>query len=212
MRTENWTPKNVTHLYAFPNPPPPHTPPHTHTHTHTTTHTPIRGHAHVKVYLKLFNEACSNGSWSRRHTSLTLFHWTQWGRRERRVVSSDSPTTERGQCDVYELQILVKLTFDHFCLYLPETKECLSGKWRSKITLSLLAYPGVQFFICLCLAVAFLFSSFLAFFLSFAQCFPTAPFFPSLNPVHYLVWARLPNESGEVCGRLLWCCHGRHWM
>lgn len=35
---------------------------------------PIRGCAHVKVYLKSLNEAWSNGCWSCRHTSLTLFH------------------------------------------------------------------------------------------------------------------------------------------
>lgn len=58
---------------------------------------PIRGCAHVKVYLKLFNEALSNCSWRCRQTSLTLFHWRQWGRRERGVVPSDLATVEKRQ-------------------------------------------------------------------------------------------------------------------
>lgn len=54
---------------------------------------PIRGCAHVKVYLKWFNEALPNGSWSCRHTSLTLFHWRQRGGRECR---GSSPGLGRG--------------------------------------------------------------------------------------------------------------------
>lgn len=55
---------------------------------HFCAPTHIRGCVHVKVYLKSLNEACSNGCWSCRHTSLTLFPWRQRGRRERGVVPS----------------------------------------------------------------------------------------------------------------------------
>lgn len=89
---------------------------------------PIRGCAHVKVYLKLFNEAWSNGSWSCRHTSLTLFHWRQWSRRECGVVPSDLATVE-----IRQLQRTWKKgphAFDFWDNYLLETVTlgCFSGE------------------------------------------------------------------------------------
>lgn len=112
---------------------------------------PIRGCAHVKVYLKLFNEAWSNGSWSCRHTSLTLFHWRRWGRRERGAVSSDLATMENRQ--VQCIWTKAHLVFDVLRLiYLklrPEDVCHRSGKDTS-------LFPKPCCLICLCVRVALL--------------------------------------------------------
>lgn len=180
---------------------------------------PIRGCAHVKVYLKSFNEAWSNGSWSCRHTSLTLFHWRQWGRRERGVVPSDLATVEKKvKCiwakvpRISETLICLKLGSQGVCQGSRGVKEAfyfLSLVYSSCLYMgvALLAQMIRLFFARLpCLFLRFLFGSLLLMFPHHSF------FFPSLNPVHYLVWARLPDASGEVCGWLLWFCHGWHWM
>lgn len=48
----------------------------------------------LRYILKWLNEAWSNGSWSCRHTNLTLFHWRQWGRTGCRLVPTDMATVE----------------------------------------------------------------------------------------------------------------------
>lgn len=38
----------------------------------------------------------------------------------------------------------------------------------------------------------------------------SSPFFPSFNPVYYIVWTGLPDASSEVRGWPVWRRHGRH--
>lgn len=104
---------------------------------------PIRGCAHVKVYLKSFNEAWSNGSWSCRHTSLTLFHWRQWSRRECGVVPSDLATVERRQLQCTWAKGPHVFFWDS---YLPEIgpEDVCQGSRVVKEAF-LFAIPGLQF-------------------------------------------------------------------
>lgn len=89
---------------------------------------PIRGCAHVKVYLKRFNEAWPNGSWSCRHTSLTLFHWRQRGGRECR---GSSPGLGRGGKKTSAVCMSkvspCLLIFDTFICHKPPPSPSLKG-------------------------------------------------------------------------------------
>lgn len=105
---------------------------------------PIRGCAHVKVYLKSSNEAWSNGSWSCRHRSLTLFHWRQWGRRERGLVPSALATVEKRQVQYIWAKALNVLDFWDFYLLETKTLGCLLEKWSGKGSL-LICYAWFTF-------------------------------------------------------------------
>lgn len=145
---------------------------------------PIRGCAHVKVYLKSFNEAWSNGSWSCRHTSLTLFHWRQWGRRECGVVPSDLATVERRQLQCTWAKGPHVFFWDS---YLPEIgPEDVCHGSRVVKEAFLFAIPGLQFewVVCgLCVNVFCLPYLHLSPFFSLARCnVHPCSFFPLFEP------------------------------
>lgn len=168
----------------------------------------VRGCANV--YLKWLNEAASNGSWSCRHTNLTLFHWKQWGRRERGLAPSDPITagTKKNPtncCDIYEKRLLAYLNFVNLCdfrMFVSEARQ--SGK------------PRVCFavwFVCVLLMFSGTYVSIICLprprWLTF--CY-VASDFSSFNPVHYIVWTGLPDAGSEVRGWPVWHRHGWHRM
>lgn len=144
----------------------------------------VRGCAHFKVYLKWFNEAWSNGSWSCRHTSLTLFQRRQWARRKYRVPSDWAAVGKPPVWCIWESSRMILVKWPFFFLMLAHffflsMYSCVQG---------LLCW--LQWTICFLLAFLVFFSAF--FLADCCKCFAiTPPFSPSVS-----LWTQCTTSCG----------------